>query len=400
MTTLNGLQCTADIVVPKGGAMWGRVTLADATSAPAVGSFATLTIAGIEFACAVTDSGDDGGGVYSVEIVGGAGGWAKPRQSPEGYRNDAGQRLSEVAKDLADQVGETVAVAAGLDRPLGNLVAVAGGPGAPSTGALLSQLCGLPEGADRLLWWVDPAGITQIGPRLPIGEIEATPVERAKTGAWVAFAEDDASLLLPGATFDGREVVELYIEAAPGKIRETCTLADAGPAGQHTLAGRMLRWVLDIVRPLVIWRGLYVYRVSRRTADRYELSPVGSRIAPTLGGVRFWPGAAGHSANAKTGAQCLVAFPNGNPNNAVIVAWLPRDTSLGRPDQVVFDATEVLIGPTATRGIARLNDSVVQLFPPATFTGTIGGSPATGMVVWAGQAMGNISTASTKGKCE
>lgn len=401
MTTLNDLQCTsADVTAAKGGAMWGRVVLADATSTPALGSRAELIVAGITFSCTITDAGERGG-VHSVEITGGAGGWARPAPVPAGYRNDAGQRLSEVVVKLGEAVGETVVLAAGIDRPLGALVAVAGGSGAPSAGAILSQLCGLPEGSERILWWVDPSGITRLGPRLPLGEIEATEVDADDRRAWVAYAEDDASRMLPGATVDGREIVELRIEASPGKVLETCTLADAGPAGQRTIAARMLRWVLDIVRPLVLWRGVYTYRITKRTGDRFDAAPVTSRIAPELGGLRFWPGAAGHSTEAKVGARCLIAFPDGNPNAAVILGWLPRDGDKGKPDKVIFDASEVLIGPTATRGIARLDDTVVVLLPPAVFTGTIGGSPAAGMVVWSpGQTTGNITTASTKGKSE
>jgi hypothetical protein len=401
MTTLNDLQCTsADVTVAKGGAMWARLTLADATASPALDSRATLAIAGIDFACTITDTGTPRGGIYSVEVTGGAGGWAKPAPTAEGYRNDAGQRLSEVAAKLGEAVGETVSLATGVDRSLGVLVAVAGGSDAPSAGAVLSQLCALPEGQAKILWWVDPSGVTRLGPRLPLGEIEATEVDADDRRAWVAFAEDDASGMLPGATIGGVEVVELRIEARPGKIREVCTLASTSPAGQQTVAVRMLRWCLDIVRPLVIWRGIYTYRVTKRSGDRFDASPASSRVAPELGGVRFWSGAAGHSAEAKVGARCLIAFPDGNPNAAVILGWLPRDSDKGKPDKVVFDASEVLIGPTATRGIARIDDTVVVLFPPATFTGTIGGATAAGMVVWAGQGMGTISTASAKGKSE
>jgi hypothetical protein len=398
---INGIQCSkAEATVPRFGAMWCRAEFADAKAAPAKGSAATLVIAGITFACTVTDSGDRGG-VFAVELTGGAGGWAGFAPAPAGYRNDAGQRLSEVVTKLSEAVGETVILGAGVDRSLGALVAVAGGPGAPSSGAVLSQLCRLPEGSERIPWHVDPAGITRLGPRLPLGEIAATEVDSGPRREWVAYAEEDASLMLPGATVDGREIAELRIEAEPGHIREVVTFADSGPAGAHTLSARMLRWVLDIARPLVLWRGIYTYRITGQTGSRFNAVPVSSKIAPALSGLRFWPGAAGHSTTVTTGARCLVAFADGNPNAPVIVAWMPRDDDKGKPGQIVLDATAILLGPLATRGIARLGDTVLCTLPPAVLNGLLNGvTPISGAVVFSGSAMGTIQSASTKASSE
>ncbi len=359
--TINGIQCSkAEVTIPRGGAMWCRAELADATEAPAEGSAATLVTAGITFSCTVTHSGERGG-VFAVELTGGKAGWASPAPAPAGYRNDAGQRLSEVAQKLAAAVGETVILGAGVDRPLGSHVAVAGGPGAPSAGAVLTQLCGLPEGSPRIPWHVDPAGVTRLGERLPLGEISATEVDAGERREWVAYAEEDASLMLPGATVDGRQIAELRIEATPDKIREVVTFADAGPAGAHTVAARMLRWVLDIIRPLVLWRGVYLYRVTRVSGTRFDAVPVSSRVAPELAGLRFWPGAAGHSTVPRVvnraGPRCIVAFPDGNPNAPAIVGWMPLDADKGKPVRADYDGDLVVLAqgdkPTG-RGGAKL----------------------------------------------
>ncbi len=359
--TINGIQCSrAEVTIPSGGAMWCRAELADATAGLVVGLPAALVIAGIPFVCTVTDSGERGG-VFSVELTGGRAGWARPAPAPAGYRNDAGQRLSEVATKLAAAVGETVILGAGVDRALGSHVAVAGGPGAPSAGAVLTQLCGLPEGAARIPWYVDPAGITRLGAHLPLGEISATEVDAGERREWVAYAEENAALMLPGATVDGRQIAELRIEATPNRVREVVTFADDGPAGAHTVAARMLRWVLDIIRPLVLWRGVYLYRVTRVSGDRFDAVPVNSRVAPELAGLRFWPGAAGHSMVPRivnrNGPRCIVAFPDGNPNAPAIIGWTPLDADKGKPVQADYDGDLVVLAQ-GTRAVARVDDTV------------------------------------------
>lgn len=405
--TIDGVLCNRlGFTVPRYGIPWGQAELAEGASAPAVGARVELVAAGVTFACTVTDSGERGG-VYAVELVGGAGGWATSAP-PLGHRNDAGVQLSTATAALALAVGETVILDAGVDRSIGTLVARGGGAGGPSAGSVLSQWCALPEGSARVRWYVDPAGVTRLGTRLPLGEVTATEVDAGERREWVAHAEEDASGLLPGATIDGRQIAELRIEVTPGSVREVATLDDAGPAGPHTIGARMLRWLLDIARPLVLWRGIYTYRITGVTGARMNAVPVSSRVAPSFDGLRFWPGAAGHKVTPKIGAKCLVAFADGNPNAPVIVGWMPLDADKGLPTLVALDAVSVELGANPTRGVARANDVVTVLLPPAVFTGTIQVNPlpappslATGMVIWSpGQTMGNITTFSTKVKSE
>lgn len=397
--TIDGVQCNAfELTVPRYGVPWGRAELAEGASAPAAGTPIEVVAAGVTFACTTTDPGERGG-IATIEFVGGAGGWATAAPSL-GHRNDAGVQLSTLAEALATAVGERVSLSAGIDRSIGTLVARGGGPGGPSAGAVLSQWCSLPEGSTRVRWYVDPAGMTRLGDRLPLGEVSATEVDAGGRREWIAYAEEDASGLLPGAAIDGRQIAELRIEASPGRIREVATLDAAGPAGPPTIAARALRWCLDIVRPLMLWRGIYTYRITQVNGARMNAVPVSSRIAPSFEGLRFWPGAAGHKATPKDNAKCLVAFADGNPNAPVIVGWMPLDDDKGRPTLAVLDGDSVELGTSPTRGVARMSDTAVVLFPPATFTGTIGGSPATGMVVWAGQGMATIDTASVKVKSE
>jgi hypothetical protein len=361
--TINGVMCNRlDLTIPHYGIPWGQAELAEGASAPAVGARVELVAAGVTFSCTITDSGERGG-VYAVELVGGAGGWATPAP-PLGHRNDAGVQLSTLAAGLAEAVGETVILDAGIDRAVGALVARGGGPGGPSAGSALSQFCALPEGSARVRWYVDPAGITRLGARLPLGPVDATEVDAGERREWVAYAEEDASGLLPGATIDGRQIAELRIEVTPTSVREVATLVDTGPAGPHTIGARMLAWLLDVVRPLVLWRGVYTYRVTGGSATRINAVPVSSRIAPAFEGLRFWPGAAGHKVTPKTGAKCLVAFADGNPNAPVIVGWMPLDADKGKPERADYDGgTVVLAQGTKPVGRGGAVISIAQASP-------------------------------------
>lgn len=356
--TVDGLQCSdAELTIPSYGAPWGRCTMADPMDVPAVGSQVLFTIASVAQLCTVIEAADRGG-VTSLELVGGYGGWHKAPPSPAAYRNDAGVSLAEAAGKLAEAVGETLIPGDAAARTVGPHLAVAGGDVAPAASALLSQLCALPEGAARLRWYVETTGGTRIGERLPLPEVEATEIDRDPRGSWVAFAEEDAQPMLPGATIGGQQIAELRITATPNETRQVVTLAAEQP---QSLAAKFWRLVLDIVRPWFLWRTLYTYRVTRiRAGNRPDLVPVSSRVAPALEAVRIWPGVGGNITEPQYGAQCIVAFADGNPNSPIIVGWQPQLASASnkwKPKRADYDATEVVLAQ-GTQPVARVNDTV------------------------------------------
>jgi hypothetical protein len=373
--TVNGQQCSdAEATIPHYGVPWGRCSMAEAFDIPAIGTQILLDIASVPMLCTVIEAGERGG-VTSLEFVGGYGGWRKPPPEAAGYVNGAGVSLAEAAVKLAAAVGETLIPNGAAARPLGSHLAVAGSDAAGPAGALLSQLCALPDGAERVRWHVDPAGVTRLGGRLPLPEIDATEIGRDDRGRWVAFAEESALFLLPGATFNGREIAELKITAKPDEIREVVTFVGDQPA---SAAAKFWKLISDIVRPWLLWRTLYTYRVTRVHASGLpDLVPVTSNVAPKLEAVRAWPGIGGNVTKPKVGAKCLVTFADGNPNAPVIVAWQPQLASADqrwRPTRTDQDADLIVLARgTRPAGQGGATASLLPL-PP---TGTIGNAALT-----------------------
>lgn len=133
-------------------------------------------------------------GVTYARLVGGAGGW----QRPVTIGPYALPQLSHVLADLAKATGETVRLAAGLDRPLGAFFVPE--PNAPAARAL-SAVAGP-------LWWIDPAGVTQIANTRPsiviASQASVTELDGGKGLANVA-TEDPAGWQ-PGNTFTSATV--------------------------------------------------------------------------------------------------------------------------------------------------------------------------------------------------
>ena len=162
----------ADLVLP--------VTLAVATScALTVGN---LTLQGAPYRTAPF------AGARSVRFVGGYGGWRNTLGSQE-YAVPSGVMLSTVLGDAAGAVGERVHVAS--DRSLGAYWLREEGP-AQRTLRLLAG----PE------WYVDPSGVTQVGPRTGAAITSAVLVNTwdGGRGLFEVSTEDYASWM-PGATF-------------------------------------------------------------------------------------------------------------------------------------------------------------------------------------------------------
>jgi hypothetical protein len=132
-------------------------------------------------------------GSNSARIVGGAGGWGRSIALAP-YRNPAGVPLSLVLRDAAAAVGETVKLAS--DRLLGEFFTPESGPAA----WLLRRLAGE-------LWWMDDAGVTQVGARPATTIKSPATVESYRGGrGWLTVATEDLAAWVPKATFSGTTV--------------------------------------------------------------------------------------------------------------------------------------------------------------------------------------------------
>ncbi|WP_437606251.1 hypothetical protein WMF20_35365 [Sorangium sp. So ce834] len=169
---------------------------------------------------------------------------------------------------------------------------------------------------------------------------------------------------------------------------------------------RLLQVIRAIARemfPRYDFLGRYRYRVIAMQGERAVLQAVRKEPGlPDLPPIPIVAGMAGLFAELTPSAIVLVEFIEGDPNLPIITGFSRDGGETFVPVSLTLDAVNALLfGRDATRGVARLDDSVTTLLPPATFTGTIGGSPAVGMVVWSpGQTMGNITTASAKVRSE
>lgn len=393
-TTLNNLPCAeVELHVPRYGAPWARAELTgDATFTD--GQRVTLAVAGLTVSATVVDVGSRGG-VTTVEMVGGAGGWFREVSASKGYRNDAGVSGANVAKDLASLVGETLANPEALARAMGAHFVRGMGQAA---GALLSALGSLPEGSARIPWRVDLDGVTRLGERPQRPSPTADIIDRDALGAWVAFAEEDAAPLLPGTTIEGRAVTLTEIRATPGGTRETVYLDEGERAAAQTVMGELRAWALDLFRSALRPRTLYAYRVTRVAAgDRLDLAPVRARFAAPLEGVRILPGAAGHSARPRVGSIAIVAFVDGDPGQPYVVGFQPLDGSLGKPARVDHDADLVVLAqgtlPTG-RGGAKYKLEAIALPSPllrVTITDPDGGAHVWDTSATVGAAPGPVT---------
>lgn len=124
--------------------------------------------------------------------------------------------------------------------------------------------------------------------------------------------------------------------------------------------------------PSLVYGHAHTYKVTAVVGGKLDLSPpADAQHLPELAAVEQW-------------GVGLVTPPIGSE-----VCVLFRDADPTRPIVVPFEPA------SSTKGVARLDDTVVVLLPPATFTGQVGGSPASGLITWSPpQTMGKISDAS------
>jgi hypothetical protein len=163
---------------------------------------------------------------------------------------------------------------------------------------------------------------------------------------------------------------------------------------------RLLQLVEDRLTRRMVFSSLHPYRVQSQNlaTDRLNLQAVneGAVLLPQLVEIPKAHGLQGARERCRPGSIVLVGFQGGSPGAPFVEAYLPAT-----PLELELDAqTEIRLGENATAGAARVGDTVTVLLPPATFVGTIGGSPASGMVIWSGQTTGTITTGSAKVKVE
>lgn len=303
------------------------------------------------------------GGVYQGQgryrIVGGADGWPKS-VGAQAYQADTGVLLSTVLGDAAAAVGETVVM---TDRSLGAHFVRQAGPAQ----RVLAQVI-----ADAETWWVDDAGVTNIGAR-PAGLL-ATSLE-------VLDVDESTGLVLVAC--------ETPLELEPGKR----IVAGGAEREIRSVIHRMTRervrtevWTIDLAEARGTWTrealpglaflGFYEYRVISQDGALVDLQAIRQdRGLPDLRDVLPRPGVAGGKAAFAPGAHVVVGFLEGDPTRPFVAfaagetdpGHLPEEAHLDAEDRVAVGASAAIVelgsgsevAVSATGRVLRYGDSII-----------------------------------------
>lgn len=360
VVTLGGLAvASGDLYIPRRGAWFAQLVLTG-TDVPPNG---TIKIADAEWRGTVGAESGVFGGQWTGHIVGGAGRWSLglPRK---GYHNDGGVKPALVARDLARECGETLGTISPGSSVLGNDYA-------RSARAASETLEDIARGVP---WWVGRDGVTHIaarsGPALTLADVLEYDAQQRR----LEFVLDDLRLVDIGSVISSAllpspiTVGALDINISSGAIRcvawedaESDPLADALMLFNRKAASERLH-------------GVYRYRVVSMADRRVNLQAVTAAAGvPDLLAVSQWPGVAGVHANLLPGGQVLVQFVAGDRGDPVITQYVGNHEAV--PPQLEIG------GPGGAPANAQ-GDAVEVLMPPAVFSGTIGGTPATGVLTF------------------
>jgi hypothetical protein len=372
--------------VPQRGA-WFAVC--DFEGAPDVAGSQTLTIGQMSLVGTIVS---EYAGAFGEQrrclFVGGAGQWGTfpPARA---YHNDAGVKALLIAQDVAREVGETL----GTFEPELERVGV---DYVRDAGQLASRV--LEDVIGDRLWWVGFDGVTVVGERPTPAPLVAESYRVLSYDPRARVAQlslNDPSLLSIGHVLAGPALPEpqtvheytVQVDAAGVRVSAWCGGGSRSAGRLAELFARVAARVTDA--PLL---GLYRYRVVRMAGDgRASLQSVRRAAGlPDIEPISQWPGVAGAHAELTPGAEVLVAFVEGDRAQPVVTHYAGKDGA-------GFVPVSLTLGGSSGSPAARQNDTVEVLLPPAIFTGTIGGVPATGVITFPlTTTLGQITTGSSK----
>ena len=328
-------------------------------------------------------------GTYNLQrkcrVVAGGGGWGRI-VSRKGYHNDAGVKARLIAEDAARLVGEQIGTFVPRRERVGTDYARQEGPASSA----LEDAAG-----SGVSWWVDYAGLTHVGVR-PAVQTDADsydvvaydPRERVATLALPDIAAVGIGSILATGLPEPRAVRHLELSITSDETRATVWLGgdDTSP---ERLSGLMRSIVARVTDRKLF--GPWRYRLVRMGPDgRADLQPVRPEAGlPELAAIEVWGAPAMH-ANLTPGAHVLVQFVEGDRAQPVVTHVTPRGGAGWIP-------LTVTIGGNEGSPAARQGDAVEVLLPPAVFSGTISGAPASGALTFPSmKAMGIITAGSGK----
>lgn len=327
LATLNGQAVTfARVQIPAHGVWWAEV---ETDRADVLTGSVTLVLDDATFIGTILSSGLSQTRMR-YRIAGGAGGWGR-RIAAQAYTNDLGVKLAGVLGDVARDAGETLGTISST-ATVGTGYVRASGPASQ----VLHDL--VPRG-----WYVDSAGVTQVGTRAATAYTGGAPRTRTDLSQGVIeLAPASLVGLLPGAVVDGLTAVDVE-HVLDGTLRTT--IWGAGIADSSRLPEALRRIVESITaghRYFAPWE----YRVVLRTGERYDLQAVrASSGMPDLRNVRVRP-AAGCRTRPQLGSLVLVSFVDGDPSRPVVTSADDADAQGFIPSEVALMAGSTGTDPT------------------------------------------------------
>jgi hypothetical protein len=383
MITCGGLPIErATIHIPYQGPWFADVSWLD--SAPSVPEGkVTLTIGSVSFTGTI-DPNQSGvfGDKRSARIVAGANGWQKAIGA-RGYANDAGVKASTIATDAANAVKETLGSFAGAVDRLG----------AHYTREAGSASRVIEDAARGATWWVDYSGVTHVGirPNVPAPGAYTLLSYDPRSNVAVLSVDSVDAVTIGSALVDAQRlptpvtIRQMEISVAPTALRVTVW---CGVKGESFLTQTMR----SIVGRLTDQRltGKFRYRVVQQSGTDVDLQWVkrstSLTVPPDMARVKMAPGVAGAHARLTNGAIVYVEFVDGDRDDPIITGFEGRGKDASVPELLE-------IGGENGQPVACQGDTVTFPLPPFVFNGTIGGVPATGVMICAtGQTVGSITT--------
>lgn len=321
--TLGGEPTTRVVVhVPATGPWWADVDLVEQAEVPAWPL--ALRLGALELIGTVDRRAAGTFGLQRrVRLVAGAGGWATLLVA-KAWHNDAGVRSRMVAEDAARLAGETLAPpdAAFSAQRIGVDYVRQAGPAS----RVLEDVIGTAE------WWVDYAGVTQVGAR------STSP---AATGAYelvdynprtrlATLAMDDLTAVGIGTVLTERfdepvTVRELVIDVTPEEVRVHAWCGES----RSSRMGAIFRSLVERATDGKL-HGMWRYRVVRMAGGegdntRVELQAM-SRAAglPDVLPISCMPGVPGVSARLTPGTEVAVQFLEGKRTQPVVTHYVGK----------------------------------------------------------------------------
>jgi hypothetical protein len=319
-----------------------------------------------------------------ARVVAGGAGWAQSVPEKH-YQNDAQVKARTVAEDAARLVGETIGVFIPVKERVGAHYVRQSG----AASRALEDVIGATP------WWVDYEGVTRVGPRAS-SSVDAKayqvlaydPRERV-----ITLHVDDLTKVGIGSVLsnglDGPHTVrdlEVTIRRDEMRIVVWCGEQDGA-------RGRLEGLLVAIARKALDGKlfGKYRYRFVAMAGERFELQAArkGAGV-PDLVRVSQVPGIAGAHSQPSEGAEVYVEFVEGDRSQPIVTGFVGADGSGFVPERLT-------LGGVSGANAARQGDNVEVLLPPAIFSGTIGGAPATGVLTFPlTKTLGSITGGSSK----